>query len=289
MIRLLLEQLVELLSVLLEILLLRQRLMSFLLVTLHMLLLKQVSFLKLVMRRHKSKHVTLSLNLYLLRLVLVLYSPLAALQNLFLRQMKQQDCLVYLHHLHSLVTHIDSAGSMMPSVLYLLSVVQQSLELMITVMNLYYHLFRKTMVLFLLQQLPMRMTVALIFLLLRVRKTMVVFSIQLSLLLKELIQPVVQHMLLDFLFGLVLVLYSLLVEQRKLLRKQMIPLDSLQSVVLSPYLELTHSMDLEHSTHSVVLQNLELGYTTEIFLIHSHLRIMEVSMLTLHLTKIKVR
>ena len=146
MIRLLLEQLVESLSVLLEILLLRQRLMSFLLVTLHMLLLKQVSFLKLVMRRHKSKHVTSSLNLYLLRLVLVPYSPLVVQQSLFLRQMKQQDCLVYPHHLHLLVTHIDSAGSMMPSVLYLLSVVQQSLELMITVMNLYYHLFRKTMV-----------------------------------------------------------------------------------------------------------------------------------------------
>ena len=144
MIRLLLEQLVESLSVLLEILLLRQRLMSFLLVTLHMLLLKQVSFLKLVMRKHKSKHVTSSLNLYLLRLVLVPYSPLVVQQSLFLRQMKQQDCLVYLHHLHLLV--IDSAGSMMPSVLYLLSVVQQSLELMITVMNLYYHLFRKTMV-----------------------------------------------------------------------------------------------------------------------------------------------
>ena len=279
----------ELLSVLLEILLLRQRLMSFLLVTLHMLLLKQVSFLKLVMRRHKNKHVTSSLNLYLLRLVLVLYSPLAALQNLFLRQMKQQDCLVYLHHLHLLVTHIDSAGSMMPLVIYLLSVVQQSLGLMIIVMNLYYHLFRKTMVLFLLQQLPMRMTVALIFLPLRVKKTMVVFSIQLSLLLKELIQPVVQHMLLDFLFGLVLVLYSLLVEQRKLLRKQMILLDSMQSVVLQPYSDLVHTMDLEHSMHSVVLRNLELGYTTEIFLIHSHLRIMEVSMLTLHLTKIKVR
>ncbi|BCU94301.1 MAG: hypothetical protein CM15mV4_2660 [Caudoviricetes sp.] len=103
------------------------------------------------------------------------------------------------------------------------------------------------------------------------------------------IQPVVQHMLLDFLFGLVLVLYSLLVEQRKLLRKQMILLDSIQSVVLQPYSDLVHTMDLEHSMHSVVLRNLELGYTTEIFLIHSHLRIMEVSMLTLHLTKIKVR
>ena len=160
---------------------------------------------------------------------------------------------------------------------------------MITVMNLYYHLFRKTMVLFPLQQLPMRMTVALIFLLLRVRKTMVVFSIQSSLLLKEPIQPVVHLMLLEFLFTLVLVLYSLLVEQRKLLHKQMILLDSLQSVVLQPYLDLMHTMDLEHSMHSVVLQNLELGYTTEIFLIHSHLRIMEVSMLMLHLTKIKVR
>ena len=230
-----------------------------------------------------------SLHLYLLRLVLVPYSPLVVQQSLFLKQMKQQDCLVYPHHLHLSVTHTDSAGSMMPSVLYLLSVVQQSLELMITVMNLYYHLFRKTMVLFPLQQLPMRMTVALIFLLLRVRKTMVVFSIQSLLLLKEPIQPVVHLMLLEFLFILVLVLYSLLVEQRKSLHKQMILLDSLQSVVLQPHLDLVHTMDLEHSMHSVVLQNLELGYTTEIFLIHSHLRIMEVSMLMLHLTKIKVR
>ena len=114
-------------------------------------------------------------------------------------------------------------------------------------------------------------------------------QIQISLLLKEPIQPVVHLMLLEFLFILVLVLYSLLVEQRKSLHKQMILLDSLQSVVLQPHLDLVHTMDLEHSTHSVVPQNLELGYTTEIFLIHSHLRIMEVSMLMLHLTKIKVR
>ena len=225
----------------------------------------------------------------MLKLVRVLYSPLVVLQNLLELQKKQQDCLVYLHHLHLSATHTDSVGSMMPSVLYLLSVVQQSLELMITVMNLYYHLFRKTMVLFLLQQLPVRMMVVSIFLLLRVRKTTVVFLTQLSLLLKEPIQSVVKYRLLQDPFTLVLVLYSLLVEQRKLLHRQMILLDSSQSVVLQPQLDPVHTMDLEHSIHSTVLQNLELGYTTEIFLIHLHLRIMEVSMLMLHLTKIKVR
>ena len=243
------------------------------------------------MRRQKSKHVTSSLNLYLLKLVLVLSLLSVEQQKLLLWITRQLVSSTSSLHLSSLVTPIDSAGVGMLLVLYRLSVVQQSLELMITAINSYYHLFRKTMVLFLLQQLRLMIMVTLFFLLLQVRKTTVVFSTQSSLLLKEPIPLVVQHMLLDFLLGLVLVDYLLLVDlQRLRLLQSLVRILRLETLaVLQPYSDLVHTMDLEHSTHSVVLQNLELGYTTEIFLLYLHLKTTVVSILPLQLTKIKVR
>ena len=139
------------------------------------------------------------------------------------------------------------------------------------------------------QPLPM-ITVVLFYQLLQAKKTTAVFSTtEQLLLLKEHTQSVVQPLLLRDLLTLVLVHSLLLVEQQKLLLKQMIPLDSLQSVVLQPQSDPVHTSELEHSTHSVVLQNPELGYTTEIFLLYLHLKITVLSMLLLHPTKIKVR
>ena len=253
------------------------------------LLQKQVLFLRLAIRRRKNKQVTLSTNLSSSMKVVVAFLLLVEQQKQQLLLKVEQDYLLYSLPQRSSVILTDSAGSGLVLVIYQLLVVLLNLERMITVMNFYNPSLRLITVSSLLQQQLLMITAISSYQPLQAKKTTAVFSTPLSLLLKEHTQSVVQPLLLRDLLTLVLVHSLLLVEQQKLLLKQTIQLDSLQSVVLQPQSDPVHTLELEHSTHSVVLQNPELGYTTEIFLLYLHLKITVLSMLLLHPTKIKVR
>ena len=253
------------------------------------LLQKQVLFLRLAIRRRKNKQVTSSTNLSSSMKVVVAFLLLVEQQKQLLLLKVEQDYLLYPLPQHSSVILTDSAGSGLVLVIYQLLVVLLNLERMITVMNFYNPSLRLITVSSLLQQQLLMITAISSYQLLQAKKTTAVFSTPSSLLLKEPTQSVVQPLLLRDLLTLVLVHSLLLVEQQKLLLKQTIPLDSSQSVVSRTQSDPAHTSELEHSTHSVALQNLELGYTTEIFLLYLHLKITVLSMLLLHPTKIKVR
>ena len=272
-----------------EIHLLRKILTNFYSSTQIMLLLKQVLFLLLVMRKHKSKQVTLYTNLSTLTLVKVVFLLSVEQRKQLLLLKVEQDYLLYPLHQRSSATLTDSAGNGMLLVIYQLLVVLLNPERMITAMNFYNPSLRLITVSSLLQQPLLMITVVSFYQLLQAKKTTAVFSTPSSLLLKEHTQLVVQPLLLRDLLTLVLVHSLLLVEQQKLLLKQTIPLDSSQSVVSRTQSDPAHTLELEHSTHSVVLQNPELGHTTEIFLLYLQLKITVLSMLLLHPTKIKVR
>ena len=211
-----------------------------------MLLLKQVLFLLLVMRKHKSKQVTLYTNLSTLTLVKVVFLLSVEQRKQLLLLKVEQDYLLYPLHQRSSATLTDSAGNGMLLVIYQLLVVLLNPERMITAMNFYNPSLRLITVSSLLQQPLLMITVVSFYQLLQAKKTTAVFSTPSSLLLKEHTQLVVQPLLLRDLLTLVLVHSLLLVE--KLLLKQTIPLDSSQSVVSRTQSDPAHTLELEHST-----------------------------------------